>query len=642
MKTVSEAKIKIVIRDWDRVKKIDSYRTVAGKLLFQSLFEKCPEAKPLFGFPMTMDPRSASLLKTARFAKHANFLVEMVNKTIGMLGDGATDKLTDMLHELGRKHVAYGVRPEFFHFMTESLLAMMMETIGNPDEDAWNEVFEYLIDGMETGHRRIHKDVSAKKDKVRCITIWSKLRTVKKYKEQGGIILFQNLFEMCPQVKVLFGFPIDVDPRSNELLKSKRFALHASFLMEMMEKTVQMLGDDNETLTKNLTELGQKHVSFGVTPQYFPYMTDALLVMLKELLGDQFTPDDKEAFETVMAVLIADMVQGQRTVDKGLAAAKKFVVVESWKKLTKVPSYQEKGGILLFQNVFDQCPESKLLFGFPETVDPFSDSLLKNKRWLQHANFLLSMIGKTVSMLGENNEELTKDLLELGKKHVTYGVKAEYFPFMTKSIILMMKELLGSEFTDADQKAWEDIMSVLIADMVKGQRSLDIGLAAANKNITNKNWSQISEIRDYDEVCGLVVFEKLFTVCPEALPLFGFSPSTKVEDIRDSKRLLVHASFIIEMIEKALSMLGRDDKELEKFMEDLGRRHILYEVKPEYMIFMQQSILHMLKEQLEANNTPLSPDDEAAWHSVLSSLVANMTRVQREIEMKKLAETMAV
>jgi hypothetical protein len=87
-------------------------------------------------------------------------------------------------------------------------------------------------------------------------------------------------------------------------------------------------------------------------------------------------------------------------------------------------------------------------------------------------------------------------------------VKAEFFPYMTKSIIIMMKAMLESEFTPTDQQAWEDILSVLIADMVKGQRLLDIGLAAANKNITNKNWSQISEIEDYDEVCGLLVFEK--------------------------------------------------------------------------------------------------------------------------------------
>jgi hemoglobin-like flavoprotein len=189
---VSADKIKFVIADWERVKKIDQYEDFVGKLLFQNLFEKCPDAKPLFGFPMTMDPKSASLLKTARFAKHAKFLVGMVDKTVGMLGEGVSQNLTDMLHELGRKHVAYGVQPEFFHFMTESLLAMLLETIGNPEEAAWQDVFDFLIDNMEKGHRRIDKDVTAKKDKLKCITIWTKLRTEKNYKEKGGVILFQK------------------------------------------------------------------------------------------------------------------------------------------------------------------------------------------------------------------------------------------------------------------------------------------------------------------------------------------------------------------------------------------------------------------------------------------------------------------
>lgn len=181
-----------MISDWDRVKKIDNYETVVGTLLFQNLFEKCPEAKPLFGFPMTMDPKSPALLKSSRFSKHADFLVGMVDKTVGMLGGGLNQELTDMLHELGRKHVAYGVQPEFFPFMTDSLQAMLVEVIGSPDETAWQDVFDFLIFNMEAGHRRISKEVSAKKDKIKCITIWSKLRNVMKYKELGGVILFQK------------------------------------------------------------------------------------------------------------------------------------------------------------------------------------------------------------------------------------------------------------------------------------------------------------------------------------------------------------------------------------------------------------------------------------------------------------------
>jgi hypothetical protein len=192
LQTVSADKVKLVISDWDRVKKIGNYKEVVGKLLFQNLFEKCPEAKPLFGFPLTMDPKSPALLKSSRFAKHADFLVDMVEKTVGMLGGGLNQELTDMLLELGRKHVAYGVKPEFFCFMTQALLAMLVEVIQNPNEVAWQDVFDFLIENMEAGHRRIDKDVSAKKDKIICITTWTKLRTVKKYKEQGGVILFQK------------------------------------------------------------------------------------------------------------------------------------------------------------------------------------------------------------------------------------------------------------------------------------------------------------------------------------------------------------------------------------------------------------------------------------------------------------------
>ena len=88
-------------------------------------------------------------------------------------------------------------------------------------------------------------------------------------------------------------------------------------------------------------------------------------------------------------------------------------------------------------------------------------------------------------------------------------------------------------------------------------------------------------------------------------------------------------------------MLGKDDKELSKFMEDLGKKHIMYKVTPEHFPYMQDSIIHMLKETLGKDGN-FSKDDEDAWNVVLSAIVANMSKAQREIEMKKLAESMTV
>ena len=151
------------------------------------------------------------------------------------------------------------------------------------------------------------------------------------------------------------------------------------------------------------------------------------------------------------------------------------------------------------------------MFGFPEDTDPSSDKLLANELFKKHATFLLNMIGKTVAMLGyagNDDATLEEQLMDIGRKHVTYGVKAGYFPLMTESVIKTMKHMLGGEFTDADEKAWDDILSLLIADMVKGQRTLDMGLAAANKNVTRRNWEALKAINDYDEVGGQEIFAK--------------------------------------------------------------------------------------------------------------------------------------
>jgi len=112
-------------------------------------------------------------------------------------------------------------------------------------------------------------------------------------------------------------------------------------------------------------------------------------------------------------------------------------------------------------------------------------------------------------------------------------------------------------------------------------------------------------------------------------------------EVAMSKRVLVHATFIIEMVEKALTMLGKDEVELKSFMEELGRKHIIYGVKPEHMPHMSDSIVHMLNEVLGGMGA-FSAEEEDAWKKVLAALVANMTKAQREVEMKKIAEEMTL
>jgi len=241
------------------------------------------------------------------------------------------------------------------------------------------------------------------------------------------------------------------------------------------------------------------------------------------------------------------------------------------------------------------------------------------------------MVDKIINMIGVDNEGLADTLQGLGKMHSTYGVKAEYFPHMTKSLVLMLQDKLGEEFTKSDEKAWNKVFDAIVGDMVKGQRRLEKGLAAVNKSTVIKSWRMLANTTNYEEQAGMVLFKYLFEDLPEAKPLFGFPPSLEYKDMAGSKRFMTHAAFLIEMVEKALNMLGEHDDELTSMMKELGEKHVKYGVKPEYFPFMTKSIISMMQEKLTVKFTD---EDKHAWDEVLSALIADMTKAQREMEMK--------
>jgi hypothetical protein len=120
-----------------------------------------------------------------------------------------------------------------------------------------------------------------------------------------------SLFKKCPQAKVLFGFPIDIDPNAPELLRSSSFIMHASYLIRMLDTALNMLGPDIELLTEIMTKLGDKHVRYGVKPEMFPIMGDALIHTLKTILKADFTESVKEAWLKTYSALSQDMLRAQ-------------------------------------------------------------------------------------------------------------------------------------------------------------------------------------------------------------------------------------------------------------------------------------------------------------------------------------------
>lgn len=118
-----------------------------------------------------------------------------------------------------------------------------------------------------------------------------------------------SLFDKCPQTKPLFGFPIDIDPASPELLNSKRFKMHAAYMIQMLDTALNMLGPDIELLTEIMEELGVKHVRYGVKPEMFAMMGEALMTTLEQVLGKEYNAAVKEAWRVTYHELSQDMIR---------------------------------------------------------------------------------------------------------------------------------------------------------------------------------------------------------------------------------------------------------------------------------------------------------------------------------------------
>lgn len=104
-------------------------------------------------------------------------------------------------------------------------------------------------------------------------------------------------------------------------------------------------------------------------------------------------------------------------------------------------------------------------------MDPNSEEVIKNKRFIKHAQFFIQMIDRALALLGPEIELLTEIMLELGEKHVRYGVKPEYFNAMGTALIHAVQTSLGDEFTDDVRADWLEVYGALSYDMIRGQKN---------------------------------------------------------------------------------------------------------------------------------------------------------------------------
>lgn len=105
-------------------------------------------------------------------------------------------------------------------------------------------------------------------------------------------LFYNRLFAIAPEVRPLF--------KGDMVEQGKK-------LMAALAVITRSL-DDLDTLLPTAARLAERHVGYGVQPEHYPPVGEALLWTLETGLGDAFTPEVKEAWAEAYGALSAVMI----------------------------------------------------------------------------------------------------------------------------------------------------------------------------------------------------------------------------------------------------------------------------------------------------------------------------------------------
>ncbi len=129
--------IKLVQDSFEKVRPISE---TAAELFYKRLFELNPSLKSLF--KGDMKTQGIMLMKMLDYA---------------VTGLNEPDKIVPAIKALGKRHVGYGVKEEYYETVGEALLWTLEKGIGEDFtrdvKDAWTETYKLLSDTMKSAAR---------------------------------------------------------------------------------------------------------------------------------------------------------------------------------------------------------------------------------------------------------------------------------------------------------------------------------------------------------------------------------------------------------------------------------------------------------------------------------------------------------
>ena len=142
------------------------------------------------------------------------------------------------------------------------------------------------------------------------LSCWQNANQKYSCREDIGNAIIQELFEIEPETKLVFGFqPNQTNVETNPMLRMG-LMMHGLRIVHMIDQILDLMGPDMDVLKEILQEQARRHQKHGVKKEHFAHMGTAIRGALSKILSsDVYTADIDNSWKAMFDVLSATIAQ---------------------------------------------------------------------------------------------------------------------------------------------------------------------------------------------------------------------------------------------------------------------------------------------------------------------------------------------
>ncbi|RWS29796.1 neuroglobin-like protein [Leptotrombidium deliense] len=263
---------------------------------------------------------------------------------------------------------------------------------------------------------------------------------------------------------------------------------------------------------------------------------------------------------------------------------------------------------LTFPLLFETHPDVQQMFLPLRSI--LKEDLKYSKELRAHALRVMGYIQKVVARLKEP-EKCEQLLQDLGKRHVTYGAKVEYIDLVGQQFIYAIKPSLEAVWSEAVEDSWNQFKCPCLTE--------------AQKLLIENTWKMLV---DNISRVGVITFMRLFETHPEVQEVFMPFREIDKNDLKFSKELRAHALRVMGIVQKVVARI-QDSEKCEQLLRDLGKKHIVYGAKVDYVDLVGPQFIYAIKPSLES---VWNEEVEQSWNTLFKFIAFVMKKAMKDVE----------